>query len=82
MEGEKVSLTDVVKTFEGVHGGSFTVEHTSIAEAEQRVKDKGVAVFFDYISVLCEQGLFDVGQNDNALVPGWKPLTVRETLKK
>jgi len=82
VEGDKKTLLEIVPIFGQVFGGEFTAKHRDAAEVEKIVKEKGAAAFFDFILLSGERGEVDIGSNDNALVPGWTPLTVAEALKK
>jgi hypothetical protein len=82
VEGEKATFIDVIGAFETVFGGKFEVVHLDVAETQKRVKELGPKAFVDFAFLAAELGMVDVGKNDNELAPGWKPLTVQQTLEK
>ncbi|KAH7099990.1 NAD(P)-binding protein [Auriculariales sp. MPI-PUGE-AT-0066] len=82
VEGDRLSLLELRKVFEDVYGGYFKLVHRDVAEVEKVVEAKREAAFVEYIQLMAAYGDVLIEKPDNALVPGWKPLTVPESLRK
>ncbi|KAH7096702.1 NAD(P)-binding protein [Auriculariales sp. MPI-PUGE-AT-0066] len=82
VEGDRQSFRELVKIFGEVYGESFTANSRSIEDAEKKVEREGLAAFVDFLLISAEKGLAHVGEPQNQLVPGFKPLNVPEALKK
>ena len=82
VEGEKTTLRELKPIFEQVFGGEFTIKTREVADVEKLVTEKGMAAFGDFLLLLTERGQIDLGANDNALVPGFTPLSVADVVKK
>ncbi|KAH7099996.1 NAD(P)-binding protein [Auriculariales sp. MPI-PUGE-AT-0066] len=82
VEGEKATFLEVVAAFDDVFGPKFEVAHRDVDETQKRVKELGKAAFVDFAFLAAELGWVNVGENDNNLVPDWKPLTIRQTLEQ
>ena len=82
IEGEKKTLRGLKPIFEQVFGGQFTIKAREAADVEKLIKEKGTGAFMDFLQLITEQGRLDVGAPDNALVPGFNPLSVADAIKK
>lgn len=82
VEGSKVTWREVAAVFEKKYGGKFTTLNRDLAQVEQVVKEKGLAAVGDHILWLFGKGYGDVGKHDNALVPGWTPLSYEQAVEK
>lgn len=80
IEGEKKTLRELKPIFEQVFGGEFTIKTRDVADVEKLVREGGETAFMDSLLLITEkEGL---GPHDNAVVPGFTPLNVADTLKK
>ena len=81
-EGEKATFVEVARAMEEVFGKPFEVVNVPVALAEEQSKAGGPKAFAAWIGLGMQRAYADVGVAENELVPGFKPLTVRESLQK
>ncbi|EJD41435.1 NAD(P)-binding protein [Auricularia subglabra TFB-10046 SS5] len=82
VEGSKEDFRDVAAILEKKYGGKFTTLNRDLAQVDKEVQEKGLAAVGDHVLWLFGKGYGDVGQNSNALVPGWTPLTYEQAVEK
>ena len=81
VEGEKLTILEVKKAFEDVHGVPFTITIRDADEVARSMDERGEQGLIDFILLTGHQGYLDVGKNDNALVPGWSPTPLRAAIQ-
>ena len=83
IEGERKANIETVKTIEAFLGEKVEIDWQDRGKLEEEIRRDGqLGAIPQLLLILWAEGYGAVGENDNALVPGFKPLTVAEALKK
>ncbi|KAH7102522.1 NAD(P)-binding protein [Auriculariales sp. MPI-PUGE-AT-0066] len=80
VEGEKLTLNQVVEILQEVREEKYEVTHTSVEDAEQAVKEKGDAALNEFIKLHAHRGYVGGDRFNNDLIPGFRPQSLREVL--
>ncbi|KAB5591507.1 hypothetical protein CTheo_5064 [Ceratobasidium theobromae] len=79
IQGNAVSVNEIVKLWEQKHNAKLEVEYRPLKEIDDRVK----ADPNDILAVLLQEwssGRGEIGAKDNGLYPGWKPEAIESVL--
>ena len=82
VEGDKKSLVEIAKIFEGAVGSPFTLTHRDVDAAAENARKNGYRALLDFIFWAVAEGYHDVLTSDNGLVPGFQPAKAKDVIAK
>ncbi|KAH7099400.1 NAD(P)-binding protein [Auriculariales sp. MPI-PUGE-AT-0066] len=86
VEGSKGTENDAIRIIEEVKKIKLEVTRLDAEEVEHDCNEQGMKKIVEYIGVLAHKGFGDVDNLEgivaNHLIPGWKPLTLEEAIRR